>query len=412
MASSTFNLAKGIMGAGAIALPGSVSAIGDVKSAVWPTFAILVVMGCFSAYTFSMIGAECERNNAATFDEAWAATVGEKSKWILSSSLVITTYLACLAYSMIIGDLFSALTASAGATGVLAKRSVSILGITGIVVVPLCFLKSLAALQYTSILGVIGVVFTTVVMGIRSMDGSYLPTGAFFASLPAVKQPLFDVKGCWKLDEKAFVLISCLSTAFLTHFNAPVFYNELENKSMPRFNKVIASAFSISTLVFAGLIGFGFRTFGENCLGNILNNYAATDGLASLCRIAIGFSIVFTYPLAFTGLKNGLLGLLNMDNPTEAQSTILTLSTLASITAGALVLQDLGFVAAITGSLMGSLIIYVFPGLMRLGSLKNFPATASKGQKLRAWGLVGLGSMLGCVGVTVSILKQFTNVLA
>ena len=58
MASSVFNLAKAIMGAGSIALPGSVVSIGDVKSAVWPVSIILFVMGGMSAYSFSIIGSE------------------------------------------------------------------------------------------------------------------------------------------------------------------------------------------------------------------------------------------------------------------------------------------------------------------------------------------------------------------
>lgn len=114
---------------------------------------------------------QCERNNVDSFDDAWGATVGEKSKWVLSSSIVTTTVLACLSYSMIIGDLVSALAVTAGATGLAAKRSTAILGVTAFVVGPLCFLKSLAALQYTSLLGVLGVLFTVAVMGLRFFDG-------------------------------------------------------------------------------------------------------------------------------------------------------------------------------------------------------------------------------------------------
>ena len=122
----------------------------------------------------------CEKTSATSFDEAWAATVGEKSQWVLTSSIAACTGLACLAYSMIIGDCISALAASFGATGLLAERTTAILGVTGLVVLPLCCLKSLAALSYTSLLGVMGVIFTTIVMGIRKFDGSYLPSGRFF----------------------------------------------------------------------------------------------------------------------------------------------------------------------------------------------------------------------------------------
>ena len=61
--------------------------------------------------------------------------------------------------------------------------------------------------------------------------------------------------------------------------------------------------FGVSTIVFLCMIAFGLGTFGANTAGNIINNYSVTDGLAGLCRVAIAFSIIFTYPLAFVGLK-------------------------------------------------------------------------------------------------------------
>ena len=78
---------------------------------------------------------------------------------------------------MIIGDLISALVLSAGISGLLAKRSTAIIAVTGGVVAPLCFLKSLSALSFTSILGVLGVVFSTAVM-VRGLCAS--PTSLFF----------------------------------------------------------------------------------------------------------------------------------------------------------------------------------------------------------------------------------------
>lgn len=48
------------------------------------------------------------------FEDLWAATVGASSKWVVSSAITVTTFLACIAYAMIIGDLVSAMAATAG----------------------------------------------------------------------------------------------------------------------------------------------------------------------------------------------------------------------------------------------------------------------------------------------------------
>jgi sodium-coupled neutral amino acid transporter 11 len=339
---SIFNLAKGIMGAGAISLPGSISAIGDVKAAIAPAVTILGVMGFLSAYSFSMIGQECERYNATSFEEVWEKTLGNSTLWIISSSVVTTTFLACVAYSMIIGDLVSALASTLG-FNLLSTRSSAIIGVTGCIVAPLCFLKNLSALSPTSFLGVFGVIFSTMVMGLRFFDGSYLPQGKYFKDL--VLKPSFgNIRNGWKLDHMTFVILSCLGTAFLAHFNAPTFYNDLEDKSPAKFNSVISWAFGLSASIFMGMMVFGFGTFGSSTLGNVFMNYNPADRLATLCRFATALSITFTYPLAFVGLKKGVFSLLKNPNPSEKTNAVVTTLLLAFMTSCALILKDLGFV--------------------------------------------------------------------
>lgn len=54
----------------------------------------------------------------------------------------------------------------------------------------------------------------------------------------------------------------------------------------------------------------GFLTFGQSSMGLILNNYAATDGLAVLARAAIVLSLVTAYPLVFLSLRKQVLEVL------------------------------------------------------------------------------------------------------
>jgi hypothetical protein len=56
----------------------------------------------------------------------------------------------------------------------------------------------------------------------------------------------------------------------------------------------------------------GFLTFGSASSGLILNNYSTKDSLMGLSRIAVAVSLVFPHPLAFVGLRDGVLDLLKM----------------------------------------------------------------------------------------------------
>ncbi len=48
---------------------------------------------------------------------------------------------------------------------------------------PLCLLKDLSALAFSSIVGTFGTLFTAVVFGVRYFDRSYAPGGQFYEGL-------------------------------------------------------------------------------------------------------------------------------------------------------------------------------------------------------------------------------------
>lgn len=55
------------------------------------------------------------------------------------------------------------------------------------------------------------------------------------------------------MNSGALILVSMLSTAFVAHFNAPKFYSELKDKSVPRWvwvgtpSLVVTSPYRLST---------------------------------------------------------------------------------------------------------------------------------------------------------------------
>jgi hypothetical protein len=71
----------------------------------------------------------------------------------------------------------------------------------------------------------------------------------------------------------------------------------------------------------------------------ILNNYATTDSMASLCRAAIGASIVFGYPLTFITAREGILSALNIQEPSDTQVNRLYATTFTTELSSAVVLQ-------------------------------------------------------------------------
>ena len=127
---------------------------------------------------------------------------------------------------------------------------------------------------------------------------------------------------------------------------------------------MVASSFGISIVLFAAMTSLGFLTFGSASSGLILNNYSIKDTLMSFSRIAVAVSLVFSYPLAFQGARDGVLDLFKIKDRSNKTLNALTVVLLSGVTTLALKLKDVSFVLALAGATLGNALIYVYPALM------------------------------------------------
>jgi len=389
-----FNLVKAIVGAGVLSLPAGIAAFGNAPSATLPANALIIIIGAFSAYGFSLIGRICAATKSSSYREAWDNTVGPSTSWITAFSSTFSCFFANLAYSMILTDTFKNLLSSAGIT---ISREKALFGVT-MVILPLCLLKDLSSLAPFSLLGIMGMIYTTVAMGLRYLGGGYaVPNGEFVKDLAA--QPSFGNKGIMSvLSPSSFILISMLSTSYMAHFAAPKFYTELKNNTIERLNLVVTSSFAISIGLFCVVASLGFLTFGTASDGLILNNYSNKDTLMSLSRVAVALSIVFSYPLVFVGTREGLLDLANVSAADRTNKLVdkITVLALAVVTAAALVVSDLSFVLSFAGATLGNALIYVMPALMFRSMIKKLGDDATAAQKAEV-GFAMLSCLLGII---------------
>ena len=270
-----------------------IAAFGDAPSAAVPAAVLIASIGSIAAYNFSLLGRLCAMTGATSYKSAWEKTVGASTAWIPGSSCVIKTFFAILAYSMVLGDTFSALFETFGFS---VSREKALVGLTLTVLLPLCKLKDLSSLAPFSLLGIAGMLYTALAMAIRFFDGSYSDvTSGLAADLAESLRPAIGTKGASAVfSSNSFILICMLSTAYMAHFNAPKFYLELENNTIARWNTCVATSFSISILFFIGIAAMGFATFGGASNGLILNNYSTKDSLMGFSRVAVAFALVFT----------------------------------------------------------------------------------------------------------------------
>ena len=189
------------------------------------------------------------------------------------------------------------------------------------------------------------------------------------------------------------------------HFNAPKFYLELKNNSMQRYNTVVSWSFGLATVLMGIISMIGFLTFGKSCDGLVLNNYAASDGWISFSRVAVVVSLVFSYPLAFAGCRDGFLDLaqITVDNRNSLLLNLVTVSLLGIITVLACTLRDVSFVLAFGGATLGNALTYVYPALMYRAVVRQ---QGRHGEGLGvsvAMMAAGVGIAIGLIGAVMAL---------
>ena len=433
MVGSIANLAKNIVGSGVLALAAGIAAFADSKAALWPAMAILAFTGALSAYTYSLIARVGSAVGSSTYRETWTKVFSEKTAVIPDLTVIFMTLVAGLAYSIILGDMFSGVAKLLGLPAVLTLPNVWIGLLSAVVLLPLSLMKDLSSLAVGSIVGTAGTVYTMLFIFLRLFDGSYALGGKFHTAIDATLRPSFAAAGAAKplFNPGMFVLLSMLSSAFLcaaaaartagigadgarartrltplplprrsAHYNAPKQYEELAppatGSKLARFNTVVGAGFGFAALLMGAIMAGGYLTFGSASQGLILNNYATSDPLALVARLGIGVSIIFSYPLNFLGLREGLLTMLKLDGSKKATHWGATLLLMALMNGTSLFLKDLGLVVGLGGAVLGSALVYILPAFMAI--FEKGGALSTKAEKLGNWALAALGVFFAALG--------------
>lgn len=114
---------------------------------------------------------------------------------------------------------------------------------------------------------------------------------------------------------------------------------------------------------------------------------------------------VHSYPLAFVGVKEGLLDLFQVKKRTDKVYNTVTITALSAITYAALKVTDVSFVLAFAGATLGNALIYVFPSFMFRGTvskMSNATPKLKREAKLAPF-VAAAGVIMGSIGAKMAI---------
>ena len=129
------------------------------------------MIAAIGAYTFMIIARVFKMMGTTSYADAWDQTRGIKTVWIIASSAALECFAGNLSYSMILADSIRDLLS------IVTTRTRSLIGVMTLVLLPLCLVKNLTMLASSSLLGIMGMAYTSFAIGIRHFVGAYTAGG-------------------------------------------------------------------------------------------------------------------------------------------------------------------------------------------------------------------------------------------
>lgn len=280
VSSSTINLVKTIMGAGMLAIPYAFRNDGVLVGS------LLTLLAAVTSGLGLFILGKCSKTlinpRNSSFFTLCMLTYPSLSP-LFDLAMIVQCFGVGLSYLILIGDLCPGLFGG--------DRNYWIWG-SAIIIVPLCSLKKMDSLKYSSILGLFALAYLSLLV---------LSTFAYDVIITDNYKSYRGEVSWWKVyDSKGLMsTFSIIIFAFTGSMNLFSIINELQDNSLKNITAIINRSISIASAIFLAVGITGYLTFGKNTLGNIILNYDPDSVWVHIGKLCLGSMVILSFPLLF-----------------------------------------------------------------------------------------------------------------
>jgi len=389
--SSLINLCNTILGAGMLGMPFAFAMTGIIFGAV------LVILGgmaaAFGLYLLSVCASKLESESSFF---SVAKVTYPSAAFIIDGAILLKCFGVGVSYLIVIGDLMPDAMSSffdINSDHLVNQRWFWITLVLGVVISPLCFLKRLDSLKFTSVIALISVGY---LFGI--VVGFYLDRS--FQKVDVSTLPL------WRFSVTNFKAIPIFVFGFTCHQNLFSIYNELGRANADKkIHPVIIASVSICFWIYMIIGLLGYLTFGDKVEDNILNSYPKTTAV-SVGRVALTILVTFSYPLqchpARKSIDNIIFGRSPHIKYVKLRYILETACFIGLSFVIAFFFSGLNLVFGLVGATGSTTICYILPGSFYVKMHQDQPWTLKKIFAL----VLAIG---GCILMVTSVTFLLAN---
>jgi sodium-coupled neutral amino acid transporter 11 len=312
-----------------------------------------------------------------TFEDLMFMPFGKLGSDFILLNMFVLGYGAMVAYLLVIKDTVPTILGFTDEehSGSFIQREGVMIVTSLLIIVPLSMQRDMASLAFTSVLSVSADVLLVFFVAIFSPVGEAVGNAGGFVEV--LKQN--------SVTSRLFIGLGILSTAMACQHSAFIVSGSLHKKTSARWATATFWSITTSTILCLILGVCGYLGFLDETMGDILNNFAPNSLEANAARTLLAITMFFTYPMDMFVARHVVLKLMfdgdvghviNEKGETIPKAKLwgivtrrhkCTLAIYVATLLPALVVNDLGPVLSITGSLGGSCLCYIGPGLVYLG---------------------------------------------
>ncbi len=363
IAGASANLINSIVGAGIIGIPYALRQSGLIAGIF-----LLILVAYLTDKSLRIIvelasfHPNLKNRDVRTFEDLAMYPFGMLGSNFILVNMFVMAYGAMVAYLLIIKDTIPHILG----VGSYLERTLIMLVTSITIMVPLAMQRDMASLAITSLFSVLAdVVLVAFIVGFSPIAESVENAGGFGTVL------IND-----SINPTLFVGLGILSTAMACQHSAFIVSGSLKNKTMDRWAKVTGFSITLSAILCMVLGVAGYLGFLENTESDVLNNFDADSVLANVARFLLAITMLFTYPMESFVARHVMIQLVHdgdmdgRDDPNHSgaegeeaggfwicnRRQTWTIAIYLLTLLPALIVDDLGPVLSITGSLGGGCI--------------------------------------------------------
>lgn len=399
--SAVFNLTTTVVGAGIMALPATMKVLGLFIGII-----LIILMGILSEISVELLLKYTVQCRAGSYGEVVEYALGKQAKILSEICIIINNAGILVVYLIIMGDVMSGSLHHVGVFdqwmghGFWDHRKLLILLVLVIFLAPLCALDRIDSLSLTSAasvaLAVIFVVVTFFVAFIKLLEGKI--------QTPKLAPDLGSADAIMDL----LVVIPVMANAYVCHFNIQPIYNELEDRSPEKMNRVGRITTVLCVFVYASTASAAYLLFGDDTESDVLTNFDKDLGiqfstaLNYIVRVGYILHLILVFPVIHFSLRQTVDALaFEGSRPlTESRKRCLGLTAvlLVIIYIGSTMIPNIWTAFKFTGATTAVSLGFTFPSLIALRLSKQGIGLSSN-EKFLCWFMLVLAIFVSIFGV-------------